>query len=406
LNVLWYYVIFIVAIYILAIIFKDRLKIDVYGPILMRRTQKMRGWIDFIANLCPRFWRWSMNIGIPLAILGMIFMVYTTIMSLIYLFQAPVAPAALLLPGVDIPGSPVFIPIVSGMIALVLLMVVHEFGHGILARVDGVGIKSIGVILATILPGAFVELDEEDVEKAKKSTKLRIYAAGSIFNIALAVIAFITVLILSSSFIPYAFQEDGIKITSVTPGGPSEGILKEGMIVSSINGFTINNRTNYLDVMVNKTKPGDKLTYVTNMGTYTITSTGQPNNASISYPGTRSETRLVVKPEVSRVYGEILPWFLYNLADVGYWVFALNLMVGLFNLLPIKPLDGGIIFEEILGYKLPERFAGKKMPRKIAGRKIPEKFVNGITSSVSIVLIGVLATLILYSVVPGIISMF
>jgi hypothetical protein len=46
------------------------------------------------------------------------------------------------------------------------------------------------------------------------------------------------------------------------------------------------------------------------------------------------------------------------------------------------------------------------MPRKIAGRKMPEKFVNGITSSVSIVLIGVLATLILYSVVPGIISMF
>jgi hypothetical protein len=62
------------------------------------------------------------------------------------------------------------------------------------------------------------------------------------------------------------------------------------------------------------------------MGTYTITSTGQPNNASISYPGTRSETRLVVKPEVSRST-EILPWFLYNLADVGYWVFALNLMV-------------------------------------------------------------------------------
>lgn len=384
-NVLWYYVILVVITYILAILFRDRLKVDVYGPILMRRTKKMRGWIDFIANLSPRFWRWSMNIGIPIAVIGMVYMVYTIIMSLQYMFKAPAA--ALLLPGVDIPGSPIFIPIFAGIIALVLLMVVHEFGHGIMARVDGVRIKSIGVILLAILPGAFVELEEEDVAKAKRSVKLRIYAAGSIFNMALAVIALVIVMVISSLFIPYAFQSDGLTITSVTPGGPSEGVLKDGMIVSSINGYPVNNRTDYTDLILNKTKPGDKLTYVTSQGTYTITSTGQPNNASITYPGTRSETHLVVKPEVSRVYGGIIPWFLYNLADVGYWVFALNLMVGLFNLLPIKPLDGGIIFEELLGYKLPE------------------EFVKKIVSSVSIVLIGIVAFLIIYSIVPGIVQM-
>lgn len=384
-NVLWYYVILVVIIYILALLFRDRLKVDVYGPILMRRTKKMRGWIDFIANLSPRFWRLSMNIGIPIAVIGMVYMVYTIIMSLQYMFKAPAA--ALLLPGVDIPGSPIFIPIIAGIIALVLLMVVHEFGHGIMARVDGVRIKSIGVILLAILPGAFVELEEEDVAKAKRSVKLRIYAAGSIFNMALAVIALVMVMVISSLFIPYAFQSDGLTITSVTPGGPSEGVLKDGMIVSSINGYPVNNRTDYTDLILNKTKPGDKLTYVTSQGTYTITSTGQPNNSSITYPGTRSETHLVVKPEVSRVYGNILPWFLYNLADVGYWVFALNLMVGLFNLLPIKPLDGGIIFEELLGYKLPE------------------EFVQKIVSSVSIVLIGIVAFLIIYSIVPGIVQM-
>ncbi len=392
-NVLLSYVILIVAIYILAILFRDRLKIDIYGPILMRRTQKMRGWIDFIANLSPRFWRWSMNIGIPIAILGMIFMVYTIIMSLMimiqsYMVQTSSAPAAaLLLPGVDVPGSPVFIPIVSGIIALVLLMVVHEFGHGILARAEGVKIKSIGVILAAILPGAFVELDEEDVEKAKKSTRLRIYAAGSIFNIALAGLAFVVVLILSSSFIPYAFQENGVTITSITHNGPAEGVLKEGMVVTNINGFQVNSRTDYTDLIMNKTKPGDKLTFVTDQGTYTITSTGQPHNASITYPGTRSETRLVVKPEVSSKYGEILPWFLYYLSDVGYWVFALNLMVALFNLLPFKPLDGGIIFEELLGYKLSK------------------EWVDKIVSSVTAVMVSIVAFLIIYSIVPGIISM-
>jgi membrane-associated protease RseP (regulator of RpoE activity) len=387
LEVLLYYAIFFVSIYILAIVFRDKLKVDVYGPLLMRRTKKMRGWIDYIANLSPKFWRWSMNIGIPIAVFGMAFMVYTIIISLEVMFQKPTT--ALLLPGVDIPGSPIFVPIFAGIIALILLMVVHEFGHGILARAQGVGIKSIGVILLAILPGAFVELEEEDVEKAKRAVKLRIYAAGSMFNLGLAAIAWVVVIVLTSSFIPYAFQSDGLKIISVTPNGPSEGILQEGMVVSSINGYPVNNRTSYTELIVNKTKPGDQMTYVTDKGTYTITATGQPSNQSIAYPGTRSETHLVVKPDVAqKTYGEIIPWFLYNLADVCYWIYALNLMVGLFNLLPTKPLDGGYIFEELLRYKVPENITGR------------------IVSSVSWVMIAIVALLIIYGTVPGILQMF
>lgn len=386
-EVLLYYAIFFVSIYILAIVFRDKLKVDVYGPLLMRRTKKMRGWIDYIANLSPKFWRWSMNIGIPIAVFGMAFMVYTIIISLEVMFQKPTT--ALLLPGVDIPGSPIFVPIFAGIIALILLMVVHEFGHGILARAQGVGIKSIGVILLAILPGAFVELEEEDVEKAKRAVKLRIYAAGSMFNLGLAAIAWVVVIVLTSSFIPYAFQSDGLKIISVTPNGPSEGILQEGMVVSSINGYPVNNRTSYTELIVNKTKPGDQMTYVTDKGTYTITATGQPSNQSIAYPGTRSETHLVVKPDVAqKTYGEIIPWFLYNLADVCYWIYALNLMVGLFNLLPMKPLDGGYIFEELLRYKVPENITGR------------------IVSSVSWVMIAIVALLIIYGTVPGILQMF
>ncbi|HII83735.1 MAG TPA: membrane-associated Zn-dependent protease [Methanobacterium subterraneum] len=385
-EVLLYYAIFFVSIYILAIVFRDKLKVDVYGPLLMRRTKKMRGWIDYIANLSPKFWRWSMNIGIPIAVFGMAFMVYTIIISLEVMFQKPTT--ALLLPGVDIPGSPIFVPIFAGIIALILLMVVHEFGHGILARAQGVGIKSIGVILLAILPGAFVELEEEDVEKAKRAVKLRIYAAGSMFNLGLAAIAWVVVIVLTSSFIPYAFQSDGLKIISVTPNGPSEGILQEGMVVSSINGYPVNNRTSYTELIVNKTKPGDQMTYVTDKGAYTITATGQPSNQSIAYPGTRSETHLVVKPDVAQTYGEIIPWFLYDLADVCYWIYALNLMVGLFNLLPMKPLDGGYIFEELLRYKVPENITGR------------------IVSSVSWVMIAIVALLIIYGTVPGILQMF
>jgi membrane-associated protease RseP (regulator of RpoE activity) len=380
-----YYAIFFVAVYVLAILFRKKLKIDVYGAVLMRRTQKMRGWIDYIANLSPRFWRWSMNIGIPIAVLGMAFMVYTIIMSLQVMFQTPTT--GLLLPGVDIPGSPIYIPIFAGIIALILLMVVHEFGHGILARAQGVRIKSIGVILLAILPGAFVELDEEDVKKAKRAVKLRIYAAGSMFNLGLAGIAWVVVIVLTTSFIPYAFEPDGLKITSVTPGGPSEGVLKEGMVIYGINGQQVSNRT-AANELLNNTNPGDELTLLTDQGTYTITSAGNPNNASATYIGIRGDSNPVVEPEVAQTYGNVIPWFLYNLADLCFWIYALNLMVGLFNLLPMKPLDGGVILEELLGYKIPENITQK------------------IVASVSWVMIGIVALLIIYGLVPGIIQMF
>nr|WP_319373738.1 site-2 protease family protein [uncultured Methanobacterium sp.] len=384
-NVLWYYVIFFVSVYVLAILFRNKLKVDVYGPILMRRTQKMKGWIDSIAQASPRFWRWTMNIGIPASVICMGIMVYLLILSLQYMLQAP--QAALLLPGVDIPGSPIYIPIFSGIVALALLMVVHEFGHGILARAQGVGVKSIGVILLAILPGAFVELDEEDVEKAKRSVKLRIYAAGSMFNLGLAAIAWVVVLLLTTSFIPFAFQPDGLKITSVTPGGPSEGILHDGMVIQDINGYSVGNRA-AANKFLNSTRPGDKITLTTNQGTYTVTSTGNPNNASTTYIGIRGDTNMVVKPSVAQTYGDVIPWFLYNLADLCYWIYALNIMVGLFNLLPMKPLDGGIIFEELLRYKIPENITGK------------------IVSCVSWLMIGIVALLIVYGTVPGIIQMF
>ena len=112
---------------------------------------------------------------------------------------------SLVLPGVDIPGSPVLIPLGYGIIGLMTVLVVHEFGHGIIARTEGVKIDSIGVLLLAVLPGAFVEPNEEDVQNSKRIQKLRIYAAGSIFNLILAAISFIIVLFMTLMIIGSVF---------------------------------------------------------------------------------------------------------------------------------------------------------------------------------------------------------
>ncbi len=352
-NALWYYAIAFLVIWIIAVIFKDRLKIEIKGPLMMRKTKKMRCFIDSVAKKYTRFWRISLTVGIPIAILFMIFVFYMLLKSLETVAQAPTVYPVI--PGVDIPGSPISIPWYA-IIALITVVVVHEFGHGILARVEGVGIKSIGLFLLAVLPGAFVEPNNEDIKKVKKLSKLRIYAAGSIFNFTLAGVAFVIMYILSSFFIPHVFYTEGLEIVSVVPNTPADGVLKDGMIIQNINGYNIKNRTDFVKV-INKTKPGDKLTFKTDKGTFTVKTTKSPSNPNIAFIGISSRENLVVNKDVSKTYGDIMPWILFYFTSLIGWIYILNAGIGTFNLLPMKPLDGGLIFEEVLGYAISEEKA-------------------------------------------------
>ena len=352
-NALWFYAIAFIVIWVLALLFKDKLKIDISGPILMRRTLRMRNFIDSIAQKSPRYWKISMTIGIPVAVFFMALIFYLLTDSLVTLLTAPAASAqaavGIAIPGVSIPGSPINVPLGYGLVALVTVIVVHEFGHGILARAENIGIKSIGLLLLVILPGAFVEPDEEEVKKAKRLSKLRIYAAGSIFNMGLAAVALLGALLLSMFFIGPSFHSEGMQITSIMPKSPADGILKEGMIITNINGKEITDRTSFINVL-NTTKPRDTLTITTNQGMFTIKTAPNPRNSTASYIGVVTQENLVVNNNISSNYGNILPWILFGFAILLQWIFILNFGIGTFNLLPLKPLDGGLMLEELLNY--------------------------------------------------------
>jgi membrane-associated protease RseP (regulator of RpoE activity) len=348
-DALQFYAILFIVIWTLAFLLKDKLKIEIHGPLLMRRTTRMRGLIDRIAQRHKRFWTWTMNIGIFVAFFFMAVMVYFLFTSLPSLFTAP--QAALILPGVDLPGSPIFVPLVYGILALVTVMVVHEFGHGILARVEGISIKSIGVLMLAILPGAFVEPDEEEIKKSKRSSKLRIYAAGSVFNIMLAALALIAVIGISNFAIPAAFNSDGVQIDSVVPKSPASDVLTNGMVIRSVNGVSTSNYTNYQKTL-STLKIGQTVSVVTDQGTFNIKTVKNPNNSTRGYIGIRSTVNMEINENVAKTYGDQIPWIWMYLKEIFWWIFLLNFAVGTFNLLPVKPLDGGLMLEEVLRYKL------------------------------------------------------
>lgn len=348
-NGIYYYLIAFVIIWILVGIFHEKLSnygVELNFPVIMWKTQRLRGLISRISNFSPTFWRWYMNVGIVVAFLAMIFITWTLISSLPTVFETPAV--SIVIPGVEMPGSSIYIPFIYGLIALATVLVVHEFSHGIQSVGEKISIKSVGLLLFAIIPGAFVEPDEDELKAAKRSSRLRVYAAGSVANITLAIIAILLVSLISAG-IPNYFAEDGIAIDRIVSDSPSDGVLKEGMVLEAIDNHKINDSDSYVNV-VSLYKPGDNVTVQTDQGSYSLTLDKNPNNESRGFFGIQANKHFEL---INDSLGPI-PWVLFELLDLFQWVFMLNLGIGLFNLLPLKPLDGGYMLEILLSYKLSE----------------------------------------------------
>jgi membrane-associated protease RseP (regulator of RpoE activity) len=428
-NALWYYAIGFVVIWLVGIVLSRKYKnITIEGLVLMVKTERLRDTIDKIANKCPRFWKWSMNIGIPLGVFFMILMAVSLVISLKMMFDTPTV--ALILPGVDIPGSPLYIPFLTGLIALATVIIIHEFGHGIVARTENISIKSIGLLLFAIIPGAFVEPDEDEVKQLNGLAKIRIYSAGALFNIALCIVAILLATGIGM-FIGSAgmYTTDGMELSSVVPGSPSDGVLQQGMVITGINNQPVTGYTSYVKAF-NNTHIGDTVSVTTQSGVYNIKAASSPNNSSKAYIGIRAQEHVIVTSHAEKTYGTLIPWILTQLRELCYWIFLLNFAVGTFNLLPMKPLDGGLIFEEMLKCKIkPDRRKDfnntlnaitKYLPIKVrcwisrrfntflnflSRHSLNDKTVEKSVSLMSYVFGAILIVLIIYGTVPGIIKM-
>lgn len=348
-NGIYYYLIAFVIIWVLVSIFHERLSthgVEMNFPVIMWRTQRLRGLISRISNFSPTFWRWYMNVGIVVAFGAMIFITWTLVSTLPTVFDTP--SVSIIIPGVEMPGSSIYIPFVYGLLALATVLVVHEFSHGIQSVGEKISIKSIGLLLFAIIPGAFVEPDEDELKNAKRSSRLRVYAAGSIANITLAAIAMILMSLVAMG-IPAYFDESGIEIDRIVTDSPSDGILKEGMIIESIDNVKIDNADSYTKI-IGSFKPGDNVTVQTDQGTYHVELGKNPNNESVGFFGIQANKHFEM---VNDSLGPI-PWILFELLELFQWVAMLNLGIGMFNLLPLKPLDGGYMLEILLSYKMSE----------------------------------------------------
>ena len=75
----------------------------------------------------------------------------------------------------------------------------------------------------------------------------------------MAIVALVLVSLISVG-IPHYFAEDGIAIDRVVSDSPSDGILKDGMILESIDNQKINDSESYVNI-VKSFKPEDNVRF-------------------------------------------------------------------------------------------------------------------------------------------------
>jgi membrane-associated protease RseP (regulator of RpoE activity) len=332
---------FVVAL----LLVKNRKKIEFKGGIIIRRWGKGKEAIDSFARKHKRVIRIFGTVAVVISILASTYM-------FIYLFQCLASPElrgkcfAIVLPRVEKFKYPEQLPIVAPrfwpwIISIFLLVIVHEGMHAIFIRAEGVQIKNYGLIFLLLLPlGAFVDPDIKQIKKLSLIKKLRIYAAGSFGNFILAGIVFLISTL--ASFIIYNWlalaYPYGVEIVALNNTPACEANLTG--VILRIDGNEVKD-VNELKNILEKTKPGENLTIETTKGVYTIKTVEHPEKKGRGYIG------ILALGSAMKWKSETLKAVVDTFFSLLFWIFALNLGIGLFNLLPLKPLDGGLIFEEI-----------------------------------------------------------
>ena len=305
------------------------------------------------------------------------------------------------------------------IVALAIVAIVHEFSHGIFMRLFKIKIKSTGLVFLGPILGAFVEEEKKGFEKKKRVEQMTVLGAGVFANVVFALIFYgLYVLFFFSSFTASGYVFNSYAVSAVpladvsgfvnSSNGLTEVVtangsyyLDEGLAVQLVDNdkdylvaypeapavlaqmrgaiiqgddVKISDADKLREFLASK-NPGDEVKFVTEdvdgVHEYDVVLSEHPLNSSLAYLGVGHN---VGEPRgfVGKLFGKFMEFkepstyykpswdgdFVYFIYHLLWWVMIINLLVALFNMLPLGMLDGGRFFYlTILGITGSEKFA-------------------------------------------------
>jgi membrane-associated protease RseP (regulator of RpoE activity) len=303
-----------------------------------------------------------------------------------------------------IPGINPYLPITYGWAALIITIVIHEAGHGIVARVYNIRVDSTGLVLFLGIPiGAFVNIEREELGRATLKQKSAVLTAGPLNNMILAGASLLALFFLVSSLTPLPPDPNapqfGVMVVNVNPGSLAESV---GMTSGSIIQYVAGQQVKTLEDL------GTLLRHPDNLGqTVDITwigTNGQTVTKAVPLPAAPEPNRGIlgvgvtpISPDPQAVldryqgafgtnplalllpptmqqgavpYSDLMaPKYTSSIfgssdyfapvANILFWLWFINFNVGIFNALPIGPLDGGQLYGAMIENRAKSKILAK-----------------------------------------------
>ncbi len=309
------------------------------------------GLMDWLALRFRRLIKFFGFLGVVTGFAGMLFIVFVLFQGVYALFTKPGAPPALtpIIPGVHVPGVPeyLFIPLVQGVIALFIVAVIHEFSHGVVARAYNITVKKTGLAIIGPFFAAFVEPDEKQLAR-RGIGSYSVVAAGAASNVFLFVLILLVMSFAVAPVVNSVYRPDGVAFSSVTAGSPAdEAGLQTGVTYTMMDNQSVLSLSDFANVF-GSVKPGEQISMGNAESTFYVTAGANPANESRPYLGVGIYNRLTGDDTWSF---RVVFWLLGLLSLIAF----LSLGIGLANLLPVGPLDGGKLLQLVL-----HKFVGEK----------------------------------------------
>ncbi|HZA06812.1 MAG TPA: site-2 protease family protein [Nitrososphaeraceae archaeon] len=371
---------------------KNKVHVDVKFPLIFIHTPFGLTFFDLVAKTkAARIYARFNTYLMPLITAFALFLIVGSLIALFSNgtardFQRSVGPRGVLL----IPVLNPFFPVTYGLIALIITLVIHEAGHGIVARVHNIRVESTGILLFLGIPvGAFVNIEQELLVKASVKQKSAILTAGALNNMILAAISLIILYFVISTLTPIA----------------TSGESKTGVVVMSVNDGSLASKIGLSKESIIQTIAGQKVHGVDDLGKLLRSNlghniqiawqdkTGQKISRSVNLPPFVSSNKGILgiaitdlTPNPSLVLERYKSWFTSNpiallapptlgqgmllvpysdlmapkyesnilgssfpiIANILFWIWFINFNVGIFNALPITFLDGGSWYSSLI----------------------------------------------------------
>ncbi len=358
--------------------------ITFYGPIMAIKTNRI-GFFDKFAAF-RTFFRIYGTVGVVAVIIVSVFITVMLFISIRYTLIVQPEPTGIYKPQniLLLPGINEYVPSTLAVwLAFIITIGVHEFGHAILCRVENIKVKTMGALVAVIPIGFFVEPDEEELDRTKGMAKIRMFGAGITNNLVVGFSCFVLLILCMGLVVPVTEPI----IHGVYKDYPASNAgIPPGSVITAVNGVSVSNRAD-VSTILNTTKPGTTLVLTVTKDSiirdYPLTLAAWPGDIPDRTSGFMGVEYYDGNSVMGVVNGMLSPIgffqflvvpFSTNL-DVGFlrilafetpemtyyhipfesywgvvhllfWCAWINLNVGIFNAIPMIPLDGGYIFKE------------------------------------------------------------